>query len=304
MRNDMAGEQERADGLPRSEKAPDSTWKAAPNFDKVASADSGSCRLRSLTTIYRRRRRGDLAQPASRMSYFLPHLPTGWHVDQAILSEEDRVVIIRFGHDTDPVCMEMDETLYKISTAVQKFAVIYLVDTTQVPDFNKMYELYDACSVMFFYRNKHIMIDLGTGNNNKINWAITERQELIDIVEVVYRGASKGRGLVISPKGRFESHHTHERNCNTKADNHVAAMEQTTRRDNNTRSSTQAQVQEHWLGLDHVYPPSSHFQARTSERVSASRLLRKIGRVECVKLPSCLDPAGSSSAHLRRSVWA
>ncbi|TKY85758.1 hypothetical protein EX895_005298 [Sporisorium graminicola] len=134
------------------------------------------------------------------MSYFLPHLPTGWHVDQAILSEEDRVVIIRFGHDTDPVCMEMDETLYKISTAVQKFAVVYLVDITQVPDFNKMYELYDPCSTMFFYRNKHIMIDLGTGNNNKINWAITDRQELIDIVEVVYRGASKGRGLVISPK--------------------------------------------------------------------------------------------------------
>ncbi|ETS64785.1 hypothetical protein PaG_00748 [Moesziomyces aphidis] len=194
------GEQERADGLPRPEKAPDSTWEAAPNFEKVGRAEFGACQPRSLTTIYRRRRRGDLAQPASRMSYFLPHLPTGWHVDQAILSEEDRVVIIRFGHDTDPVCMEMDETLYKISTAVQKFAVIYLVDTTQVPDFNKMYELYDACSVMFFYRNKHIMIDLGTGNNNKINWAITERQELIDIVEVVYRGASKGRGLVISPK--------------------------------------------------------------------------------------------------------
>lgn len=27
----------------------------------------------------------------------------GWQVDQAILSEEDRVVVIRFGHDWDPV---------------------------------------------------------------------------------------------------------------------------------------------------------------------------------------------------------
>ncbi|GAW10731.1 hypothetical protein ANO14919_000660 [Xylariales sp. No.14919] len=26
------------------------------------------------------------------MSFVLPHLPTGWHVDQAILSEEERVV--------------------------------------------------------------------------------------------------------------------------------------------------------------------------------------------------------------------
>lgn len=47
---------------------------------------------------------------------------------------------------------------------------------------------------------QHIMIDLGTGNNNKINWAMTDKQEFIDIVETVYRGARKGRGLVVSPK--------------------------------------------------------------------------------------------------------
>lgn len=49
-------------------------------------------------------------------------------------------------------------------------------------------------------RNKHIMIDLGTGNNNKINWAMNDKQEFIDIVETIYRGARKGRGLVVSPK--------------------------------------------------------------------------------------------------------
>jgi thiol-disulfide isomerase/thioredoxin len=79
----------------------------------------------------------DLA-PIATMSYFLPHLPTGWHVDQAILSEEDRVVVIRFGHDWDSQCMKMDETLNSVSEKVQNFAVIYLVDITQVPDFNKV----------------------------------------------------------------------------------------------------------------------------------------------------------------------
>ena len=71
----------------------------------------------------------------------------------------------------------------------------------QVPAFNAMYELYDACTIMFFFRNKHIQIDLGTGNNNKINWALSDKQEFIDIVETVYKGARKGRGLVVSPKG-------------------------------------------------------------------------------------------------------
>jgi DIM1 family U5 snRNP protein len=105
------------------------------------------------------------------MSYFLPHLPSGWHVDEAIKSEEDRVVVIRFGHDWDSQCMTMDETLYAVAEKVQNYAVIYLADITEVPDFNKacffacfstlimtlgrllqMYELYDPCTVMFFYR--------------------------------------------------------------------------------------------------------------------------------------------------------
>ena len=67
--------------------------------------------------------------------------------------------------------------------------MIYLIDITKVPDFkyfyfnltltnyyfSTMYELYDPVTVMFFYRNKHMMIDLGTGNNNKINWAMTDK---------------------------------------------------------------------------------------------------------------------------------
>ena len=52
---------------------------------------------------------------------------------QAILSEEDKLVMIRFGHDWDPTCMNMDETLFAIAEKVKNFAVIYLVDITKVP---------------------------------------------------------------------------------------------------------------------------------------------------------------------------
>ena len=31
------------------------------------------------------------------------------------------------------------------------------------------------------------MVDLGTGNNNKINWVLNNKQEVIDIIETVYR---------------------------------------------------------------------------------------------------------------------
>ena len=45
-------------------------------------------------------------------SVVLPHLITGWHVDQAIMSEEERLVVIRFGRDWDADCMRQDEVLY------------------------------------------------------------------------------------------------------------------------------------------------------------------------------------------------
>ncbi|CUM66304.1 uncharacterized protein PRCAT00003966001 [Priceomyces carsonii] len=133
-------------------------------------------------------------------SVFLPHLHTGWHVDQAILSEDERLVIIRFGKDYDRECMIMDELLFSIAEKVKNFAAIYLCDIEEVPDFNTMYELNDPCTIMFFYRNKHMMCDFGTGNNNKLNFLIRDKQELIDIIETIYRGARKGKGLVVSPK--------------------------------------------------------------------------------------------------------
>lgn len=138
------------------------------------------------------------------MSYFLPQLRTGWHVDQAILSEEDRVVVIRFGRETEPECMLMDELLYKILEKIKNFAVIYLVNLDEVPDFNQMYELdqddSEPYTIMFFWRNKHEMVDFGTGNNNKLNFVVDDSQEMIDIIETVYRGASKGKGLVVAPR--------------------------------------------------------------------------------------------------------
>ncbi|KFZ22985.1 hypothetical protein V502_02533 [Pseudogymnoascus sp. VKM F-4520 (FW-2644)] len=129
-------------------------------------------------------------------SVVLPHLRTGWHVDQAIMNEDERLVVIRFGRDYSQDCMRQDEVLFKIADRVKNFAVIYVCDLEEVPDFKQMYELYDPMTIMFFFRNKHMMCDFGTGNNNKLNWVLEDKQELIDIVETIYRGAKKGRGLV------------------------------------------------------------------------------------------------------------
>jgi DIM1 family U5 snRNP protein len=81
-------------------------------------------------------------------SLVLPNLASAWHVDQAILSEGDRVVVIRFGKAGDPDCLRQDDVLSKVAERVKNFAVIYLCDIDLVPDFNTMYELYDPMTIM------------------------------------------------------------------------------------------------------------------------------------------------------------
>lgn len=47
---------------------------------------------------------------------------------------------------------QMDEVLAGVADQIKNFAVVFLVDVSEVPDFNTMYELYDPCTTMFFFR--------------------------------------------------------------------------------------------------------------------------------------------------------
>lgn len=46
--------------------------------------------------------------------------------------------------------MKMDEVLYSIAEKVKNFAVIYLVDITEVPDFNKMLASFTPSKSLLF----------------------------------------------------------------------------------------------------------------------------------------------------------
>ena len=179
---------------------------------EINGGTGASCERQSAPRLFTRdeysyvvRRPAFFVEPTAAMSYLLPHLRSGWAVDQAILTEEERVVVIRFGRDADATCMRMDEvrdpsfphsplaparhpptcdlgsdapllppreltrpisraqTLASVADKVKNFAVIYCVDLDEVPDFNTMYELYDPCTLMFFFRNKHIMVSASRG---------------------------------------------------------------------------------------------------------------------------------------------
>lgn len=62
-----------------------------------------------------------------------------------------------------------------------------------------MYELgheRDPFALMFFYRNQHIKVDVGTGNNNKINFfAFDDNNEVIEIINAAFRAGKLGKNM-------------------------------------------------------------------------------------------------------------
>lgn len=111
-------------------------------------------------------------------SIVLPHLHTAWHTDQAILSESERLVVIRFGKDGHPDCLRQDDVLAKVAEKVKSFAVIYLCDIDEVPDFNSMYELYDPMTIMVCL----FFLALGVSNSCQIAGVSAVEEYLANLV--------------------------------------------------------------------------------------------------------------------------
>jgi DIM1 family U5 snRNP protein len=148
----------------------------------------------------------------------LKHVQSAWDVDRFIVLEQNKVVLMRFSkfeqispeeakrdrvaHQHYLSTLQMDDVLVSIAPKVRNFASIFAVDTGTITEFNSMYELgsdTEPFAVMFFFRNRHIRVDVGTGNNNKINFPM-EAEDLIAIVEQVYKAGMRDKSIAYSQK--------------------------------------------------------------------------------------------------------
>ncbi|KAJ8302215.1 hypothetical protein KUTeg_021202 [Tegillarca granosa] len=93
------------------------------------------------------------------MSFFLPKLESKREVDDVIRSTEDIVLVLRFGRENDSECLKLDDILAKTAPELAKMASIYTVEVDKVPT----------------------------------------KQDFIDVVETIFRGAMKGKLMVMSP---------------------------------------------------------------------------------------------------------
>jgi len=97
----------------KEERRANRNKREEPERKKIASPQiSNKCPALSEKEERRARRikRFGISKPTTMTNHYsLPHLKSKTQVDEALTSEKDRVLVIRFGHNRDPGCMRMDE---------------------------------------------------------------------------------------------------------------------------------------------------------------------------------------------------
>lgn len=133
------------------------------------------------------------------MSYLLDSLETKEDIDRAITKTTDIVLVLRFGRNEDSTCLQLDHLLAKCAAELANMAQIFIVDVDKVPVYTKYFDITLIPSTVFFFNAQHIKVDWGTPDHTKFVGSFRNKQDLIDVVEVIYRGAMKGKVIVTSP---------------------------------------------------------------------------------------------------------
>ncbi|XP_030454714.1 uncharacterized protein LOC115676014 [Syzygium oleosum] len=135
------------------------------------------------------------------MAYLLNTLRQKREVDSAVRDTIDKVLVLRFGRASDAVCLQLDDILAKSAREVSKFAAVALVDvdSEDVQVYVKYFDVTLIPSTVFFVNAHHMKMDSGTADHTKWVGAFHRKQDFIDVVEAIYRGAMKGKLIVNCP---------------------------------------------------------------------------------------------------------
>lgn len=135
------------------------------------------------------------------MNYLVATLIKKQEVDSMIRDTIDKVLVLRFGRASDTICLQLDEILYKSAREVSKFATVALVDIDSdvVQVYVKYFDITLIPSMVFFFNAHHMKMDCGSADHTKWVGTFLKKQDFIDVVEAIYRGAMKGKLIVACP---------------------------------------------------------------------------------------------------------
>lgn len=78
-------------------------------------------------------------------------------------------------------------------------ASFFSVEPQNLPEYVKYFNVSIFPAIIFFFNAEHMKIDFGTADHSKWIGVFANKQDLIDLVESIYRGAMKGHHIVTCP---------------------------------------------------------------------------------------------------------
>ncbi|TXG57845.1 hypothetical protein EZV62_015674 [Acer yangbiense] len=135
------------------------------------------------------------------MSYLLETLTKKKEIDTIIRDTIDKVIVLRFGRSSDSLSLQLDDILAKSARELSKFGTVALVDidSDDVQVYVNYFDITLIPSTLFFFNAHHIKMDSGTADHTKWVGAFHRKQDFIDVVEAIFRGAMKGKLIVNCP---------------------------------------------------------------------------------------------------------
>ena len=119
-------------------------------------------------------------------------LNTDYSVDQAILDQDNKILIIGIY----PKFYQANTENYLDSLNLfKKEANLYKISTKRVKEFNIIYEINDNICFIFYFENKKIFVDSGSGDNNKVEGLMFNSKYFKRIVNLICKNCMKGKNF-------------------------------------------------------------------------------------------------------------
>ena len=119
-------------------------------------------------------------------------LNTDYSVDQAILDQDNKILIIGI---YPKFYQANTENYLDRLNLFKKEANLYKISTKKVKEFNIIYEINDTISFIFYFENRKIFVDSGSGDNNKIEGLMFNSKYFKRIVNLIYKNCMKGKNF-------------------------------------------------------------------------------------------------------------
>ncbi|KAM9397508.1 thioredoxin-like protein 4B isoform 2-T3 [Salvelinus alpinus] len=107
--------------------------------------------------------------------------------------------LTRFLSESGMTVLSLFCQLSKTTHHLSNMASIYIVDVDSAPVYTRYFDISYIPSTVFFFNGQHMKVDYGSPDHTKFVGSFKTKQDFLDLIEVIYRGAMRGKMMVQSP---------------------------------------------------------------------------------------------------------